>query len=157
MLSCLTRSHKEMAALYNFWVNKFSPAYSDCKSNKVQISTFTFSKSCVDVHTWKKLHLIQKNLWIKLSSKEKNIVFLSKNCSTLQHTDVRWHKIHWTHFSLSLSWVLSYRSGSGDRVWSPTLSEDGKTSPYLEHDSQVTIVYSGFPESQVTSVWSDFN
>lgn len=28
------------------------------------------------------------------------------------------------------------RSGSGDRVWSPTVSEDGKTSPYTEPDSQ---------------------
>ncbi|XP_074466335.1 PDZ and LIM domain protein 4 isoform X2 [Sebastes fasciatus] len=28
------------------------------------------------------------------------------------------------------------RSGSGDRVWSPTVSEDGKTSPYMEPDSQ---------------------
>ncbi|XP_034033883.1 PDZ and LIM domain protein 4 [Thalassophryne amazonica] len=28
------------------------------------------------------------------------------------------------------------RSGSGDRVWSPTLSEDGKTSPYMDPDSQ---------------------
>uniref|UniRef100_A0A8C5N4R4 PDZ and LIM domain protein 4 n=1 Tax=Gouania willdenowi TaxID=441366 RepID=A0A8C5N4R4_GOUWI len=29
-----------------------------------------------------------------------------------------------------------YRSGSVDRVWSPTVSEDGKTSPYMESDSQ---------------------
>uniref|UniRef100_A0A3P9HBE7 PDZ and LIM domain protein 4 n=1 Tax=Oryzias latipes TaxID=8090 RepID=A0A3P9HBE7_ORYLA len=28
------------------------------------------------------------------------------------------------------------RSGSADRVWSPTVSEDGKTSPYTEPDSQ---------------------
>ncbi|XP_047462582.1 PDZ and LIM domain protein 4 [Mugil cephalus] len=28
------------------------------------------------------------------------------------------------------------RSGSGERVWSPILSEDGKTSPYMEPDSQ---------------------
>lgn len=46
--------------------------------------------------------------------------------------------------------MLSFRSGSGDRVWSPTLSEDGKTSPYMEPDSQVTTVYSGFAEAQVT-------
>ncbi|XP_031729920.1 PDZ and LIM domain protein 4 [Anarrhichthys ocellatus] len=28
------------------------------------------------------------------------------------------------------------RSGSGDRVWSPMVSEEGKTSPYMEPDSQ---------------------
>ncbi|XP_015260546.1 PREDICTED: PDZ and LIM domain protein 4 [Cyprinodon variegatus] len=28
------------------------------------------------------------------------------------------------------------RSGSGDRVWSPTVSEDGKISPYAEPDAQ---------------------
>ncbi|XP_068456961.1 PDZ and LIM domain protein 4 [Clinocottus analis] len=28
------------------------------------------------------------------------------------------------------------RSGPGDRVWSPTVSDDGKTSPYMEPDSQ---------------------
>lgn len=28
------------------------------------------------------------------------------------------------------------RSGTGERVWSPTVSEDGKTSPYMEPDSQ---------------------
>lgn len=54
--------------------------------------------------------------------------------------------------SLFLSWVLSFRSGSGDRVWSPTVSEDGKTSPYTEPDSQVTTVYSGFTVAQVTKV-----
>ncbi|XP_061595389.1 PDZ and LIM domain protein 4 [Cololabis saira] len=40
------------------------------------------------------------------------------------------------------------RSGSGDRVWSPTLSEDGKTSPYMEPDSQnfrpITSGYGGY-------------
>ncbi|KAG7516555.1 PDZ and LIM domain protein 4 [Solea senegalensis] len=40
------------------------------------------------------------------------------------------------------------RSGSGDRVWSPTLSEDGKTSPYMEPDSQnfrpITSGHSGY-------------
>ncbi|XP_029029679.1 PDZ and LIM domain protein 4 [Betta splendens] len=35
------------------------------------------------------------------------------------------------HLTLSIS-----RGGSGDRVWSPTVSEDGKTSPYAEPDSQ---------------------
>lgn len=45
--------------------------------------------------------------------------------------------------------VLSFRSGSGDRVWSPAVSEDGKTSPYMEPDSQVTTVYSRSPEAQV--------
>ncbi|KAK2828106.1 hypothetical protein Q5P01_019140 [Channa striata] len=40
------------------------------------------------------------------------------------------------------------RSGSGDRVWSPTVSEDGKTSPYMEPDSQtfhpITSGYAGY-------------
>ncbi|KAM8742543.1 PDZ and LIM domain protein 4 [Acanthopagrus schlegelii] len=40
------------------------------------------------------------------------------------------------------------RSGSGDRVWSPTLSDDGKTSPYMEPDSQnfrpITSGYGGY-------------
>ncbi|XP_071762814.1 PDZ and LIM domain protein 4 [Centroberyx gerrardi] len=40
------------------------------------------------------------------------------------------------------------RSGSGDRVWSPTVSEDGKTSPYMEPDSQnfrpITSGYGGY-------------
>ncbi|AWP00001.1 putative PDZ and LIM domain protein 4-like [Scophthalmus maximus] len=40
------------------------------------------------------------------------------------------------------------RSGSGDRVWSPTVSEDGKTSPYTEPDSQnfrpITSGYGGY-------------
>lgn len=54
-----------------------------------------------------------------------------------------------------LLWVLTFRSGSGDRVWSPTVSEDGKTSPYTEPDSQVTTVYSGF--TQFTGVSLDFN
>lgn len=40
--------------------------------------------------------------------------------------------------------ILSFRTGPGDRVWSPTVSENGKTSPYTEPDSQVTTVYSGF-------------
>ncbi|XP_037543797.1 PDZ and LIM domain protein 4 [Nematolebias whitei] len=35
------------------------------------------------------------------------------------------------HLTLSIT-----RSGAGERVWSPTLSEDGKISPYMEHDSQ---------------------
>ncbi|XP_061660140.1 PDZ and LIM domain protein 4 isoform X1 [Syngnathoides biaculeatus] len=34
-----------------------------------------------------------------------------------------------------LSLIIS-RSGSGERVWSPAVSEDGKTSPYMESDSQ---------------------
>ncbi|XP_061790099.1 PDZ and LIM domain protein 4 isoform X1 [Nerophis lumbriciformis] len=34
-----------------------------------------------------------------------------------------------------LSLIIS-RSGSEERVWSPTVSEDGKTSPYTETDSQ---------------------
>lgn len=35
--------------------------------------------------------------------------------------------------------VLSFRSGSGsgERVRSPVVSQDGKTSPYMESDSQV--------------------
>lgn len=53
---------------------------------------------------------------------------------------------------LFVSWVLFFRSGSGDRVWSPTLSEDGKTSPYMEPDSQVTTVYSGFTQAQVIQI-----
>lgn len=60
---------------------------------------------------------------------------------------------HCTRFiwlSLSLSWVLSFRSASGERVWSPAVSEDGKTSPYMEPDSQVTTVFSGFTRAQVT-------
>ncbi|KAM9846534.1 PDZ and LIM domain protein 4 [Aulostomus maculatus] len=32
--------------------------------------------------------------------------------------------------------LLVSRFGTGDRVWSPTVSEDGKTSPYMEPDSQ---------------------
>lgn len=56
--------------------------------------------------------------------------------------------------SLFLSWVLSFRSGSGERVWSPTVSEDGKTSPYMEPDSQVNTVYFGFIKTQVTMVAS---
>lgn len=59
--------------------------------------------------------------------------------------------------SLFLSWLLSFRCGSGDRVWSPTVSEDGKTSPYTEPDSQVTTVYSGFTEAEVTDVSLDLN
>ncbi|XP_056140268.1 PDZ and LIM domain protein 4-like [Lampris incognitus] len=57
------------------------------------------------------------------------------------------------------------RSGSGDRVWSPTLSDDGKTSPYTEPDSQqnfrpITSGYGGYgrkpshtPEPQPTPVF----
>lgn len=37
-------------------------------------------------------------------------------------------------------------------MWSPTVGENGKTSPYTEPDSQVTIVYSGFTGAQVTRV-----
>ncbi|CAN9501809.1 unnamed protein product [Ophioblennius macclurei] len=40
------------------------------------------------------------------------------------------------------------RSDSGDRVWSPTVSEDGKTSPYTDPDSQnfrpITSGYGGY-------------
>lgn len=43
---------------------------------------------------------------------------------------------------------MFFRSGSGDRVWSPTFSENGKTSPYMEPDSQVSTVYLGFTEAQ---------
>ncbi|TNM85229.1 hypothetical protein fugu_009407 [Takifugu bimaculatus] len=32
--------------------------------------------------------------------------------------------------------LIVTRTGTGDRVWSPTLSENGKTSPYTEPDSQ---------------------
>lgn len=39
-------------------------------------------------------------------------------------------------------------------MWSPTVSEDGKTSPYMEPDSQVTAVYSGFSKVQVVGVVS---
>lgn len=39
-------------------------------------------------------------------------------------------------------------------MWSPTVSEDGKTSPYTEPDSQVTTVYSGFLQSPATGVSS---
>lgn len=41
------------------------------------------------------------------------------------------------------------RSGSGDRVWSPALSEDGKTSPYAEPDTQnfrpISSGYTSYP------------
>ena len=52
-----------------------------------------------------------------------------------------WGIMRWRHLvdlTSPLSCVLSYRSG--DKVWSPTVIEDGKTSPYmatLESDSQV--------------------
>ncbi|XP_028277463.1 PDZ and LIM domain protein 4 [Parambassis ranga] len=40
------------------------------------------------------------------------------------------------------------RSAPGERVWSPTVSEDGKTSPYMEPDSQnfrpITSGYGGY-------------
>lgn len=45
-------------------------------------------------------------------------------------------------------------------MWSPTLSENGKTSPYMEPDSQVTADYSdysGFTGAQVKRVSSHFN
>lgn len=42
-------------------------------------------------------------------------------------------------------------------MWSPTLSENGKTSPYTEPDSQVTTDYSGFTGVQVKRVSSHFN
>ncbi|KAF3705603.1 PDZ and LIM domain protein 4 LIM protein RIL Reversion-induced LIM protein [Channa argus] len=52
-------------------------------------------------------------------------------------------KICTQQLTLSIS-----RSGSGDRVWSPTVSEDGKTSPYMEPDSQtfhpITSGYGGY-------------
>ncbi|XP_019715138.1 PDZ and LIM domain protein 4 isoform X1 [Hippocampus comes] len=44
--------------------------------------------------------------------------------------------------------VLSFRSGSGERVRSPVVSQDGKTSPYMESDSQnfrpITSGYSNY-------------
>ncbi|CAL1573358.1 unnamed protein product [Knipowitschia caucasica] len=41
------------------------------------------------------------------------------------------------------------RSGSGDRVWSPTVSDDGKISPYTEPDSlNFRPISSGFPSYQ---------
>lgn len=58
--------------------------------------------------------------------------------------------------ALSFSLGLSFRCGSGDRMWSPTVSEDGKTSPYMEPDSQVTTVYSGFTQDPVTDVFLSF-
>lgn len=57
-------------------------------------------------------------------------------------------RVHKTDMAVFLLCILSFRSGAGDRVWSPTISENGKTSPYMEPDSQVTAVYSGFSVAQ---------
>lgn len=56
------------------------------------------------------------------------------------------NKIKTCNQQLTLSII---RSGSGDRVWSPTVSEDGKTSPYMEPDSHqnfrpITSGYGGY-------------
>ncbi|XP_076024885.1 PDZ and LIM domain protein 4 [Genypterus blacodes] len=51
---------------------------------------------------------------------------------TMTHMEAQ-NKIKTCTLQLALS--IS-RSGSGDRVWSPTVSDDGKTSPYTEPDSQ---------------------
>lgn len=81
-------------------------------------------------------------------SKEK-FILLSRNACMFQHLVAQ----DFLTPPLFLSWVLSFRSGSGDRVWSPTVSEDGKTSPYMEPDSQVTTVYLGFTKEQVTGTF----
>ncbi|KAF7206320.1 PDZ and LIM domain protein 4 [Nothobranchius furzeri] len=52
-------------------------------------------------------------------------------------------KMCFQQLTLSIS-----RPAPGERVWSPTLSEDGKTSPYMEPDSQnfrpITSGYGGY-------------
>ena len=124
-------------------------AYSYSKRIWISNVFHSFQHSHAEIITLETLDILWKETF----------VCLGRNDWTLQCRGVRWQKIDLTHaLSLFLSWVLSFRSGSGDRVWSPTVSEDGKTSPYTEPDSQVTTVYSGFTrKAQLTGVSSDWN